>query len=130
MISEYDCTIEYIAGKANTQADMLSRIPMVHDREAGIHSAPRDKVPSEPPSGHSCMEGRDGATVHHGKVGVINSNRVDPRRCPGVGNESEGPLTRSKHKRINRIKGSNSNKKDSSNKESVKNLLEAIAALV
>ena len=69
---------------------MLSRIPMVHDREAGIHSAPRDKVPSESHSGHSCMEGWDGATVHHGKVGVINSNRVDPRRCPGMGNESEG----------------------------------------
>ena len=42
----------------------------------------------------------------------------------------QGPTTRSKHKRINRIRGSNGNRNSVSDKKGVKNLLEAIAALV
>ena len=87
MMSEYDCTIEYIAGKANTQADMLSRIP---GREADIHTAPKGQVPSKSLSEHSCMEGQDRATVHPRRVGVINSDRIDPRALSRAESESKG----------------------------------------
>ena len=75
MISEFDCTIEYIAGKDNTRADMLSRITSGEPCKAQV---------GEMAGEHSGGLEQAGAEAHPAEVGVINTDKVDPRIGQGT----------------------------------------------
>ena len=89
MISEFDCTIEYIIGKDNAGADMLSRIPVMQD--GGPDDIQAEGRVSGPYSEHSGVAEVAGAEVHDACACVINSDKVDPRERPHAEGEPTDP---------------------------------------